>query len=101
MSASTGTLGQSAAELAWAAVDLDRRDEAATAFRGRQPTAWDRAAQALLRLDFGAATEEFRWIGHLPYAALAGLRAGGEQASAARDFFATVGAARYLDAGRS
>jgi hypothetical protein len=96
MSASTRILGQEAADLAWAAIDLNRRDEAESVIRERTTTPWLRAADALLRLDFPQAAEEFRSIGHLPYAALAGLYAGGELAALGRSFFHTVGATRYL-----
>jgi tetratricopeptide (TPR) repeat protein len=82
--------------LAWLALDLDRRDRATAYLESAPRSGWVPIGQAILAGDAIAAAGLLEDAGHLPAAAYARLRAGGDQLPAALDFYRSVRATRYL-----
>jgi class 3 adenylate cyclase/tetratricopeptide (TPR) repeat protein len=81
---------------AWLALDIGRREDAERMFDGAVPRRWTRAAKLVLDGDAVAAAEALDEIGHRPAAAYARLRAGGEHARRALEFYESVGAVRRI-----
>jgi hypothetical protein len=85
------------AEVAFAAVGLGRAEELAAAFEGARENPWFDAARTYAAGDYARAADMYEQIGTRPAAAYARLTAGDEaNARRAREFYRSVGAAKYV-----
>ncbi len=80
----------------WLAVDLGRGEAAASVLRNPRPGSWPAVAQKILLRDEEEAADLLAAIGDRPAEARARLRAGGDNAHRALDFYRSVGATRYI-----
>jgi tetratricopeptide (TPR) repeat protein len=81
---------------AWLALDLGCVTEAEKALERSTAQRWAQVARLILDGEAMTAAEALDEIGHLPAAAYARLRAGGEHVARALEFYGSVGAVRRI-----